>query len=156
MYSLALTAHSYLRWLVLAAALVAVIRAVIGLARRRPWAAADATAARVFVTSLDVQLLVGLILYVALSPFTTVAWSDPGAAMRDAPLRFMMIEHPFGMLIALVLAHIGAGRVRRTQDLVRRHKTALIFFGLALAVTLISTPWPGMPAGRPLLRGVTD
>lgn len=156
MYSLALTAHSYLRWLVLAAALVALIRAVIGLARRRPWTAADATAARVFVASLDVQLLVGLILYVALSPFTMVAWSDPGAAMREAPLRFMMIEHPFGMLIALVLAHIGAGRVRRTQDLVRRHRTALIFFGLALAVTLISTPWPGMPAGRPLLRGITD
>jgi hypothetical protein len=42
-------------------------------------------------------------------------------------------------------------RTRRADSL-RRHKVAAIFFGLALVVMLASIPWPGTPAGRPLLR----
>jgi hypothetical protein len=156
MYTLSLTIHSWLRWLVLAAALVVIVRAIAGLVRQRPWSSADGTAARVFVASLDVQVLIGLLIYAALSPFTLEAWGDMRATMRNAPLRFIAIEHPVGMLVAVVLAHIGAGRLRRATDLVRRHRSALIFFGLALLVLLISIPWPGTPAGRPLLRGITE
>jgi hypothetical protein len=29
----------------------------------------------------------------------------------------------------------------------------VIFFSLAMVVILLSIPWPGMPGGRPLLRG---
>lgn len=156
MYSLSLTVHSFLRWLVLIAVVVTLVRAVMGLMRQRPWDASDTRAARLFTISLDVQVFLGLIIYVGLSPFTTEAWGDMRNAMRDASLRFITVEHPFGMLIAVVLAHVGAGRIRKTTDLLRRHRVALIFFGLSLLVMLISIPWPGMPAGRPLLRGVTD
>ena len=154
MYTALLTVHSYLRWLVLLTALVAIARALIGMARRRPWTTADDTAVRWFGMSLDVQMLIGLILYFLLSPFTMSAWRDIGAAMRDATVRFIAIEHQFGMLIAVALVHIGRARSRRSQDARRRHRTALLFFALALAVMLISIPWPGRPGGRALFRGL--
>jgi hypothetical protein len=153
MYTAVLTVHSYVRWLVLLAALIAIARALTGMAQRRPWTPADEAAARWFGVSLDVQMLIGLILYFFLSPFTMSAWSDIGAAMRDATVRFIAIEHQFGMLIAVSLANIGRVRIRKSQDL-RRHRTALIFFGLALIVMLMSIPWPGRPGGRELFRGL--
>ena len=33
-----------------------------------------------------------------------------------------------------------------------KHRLALIYIVVALAVILLSIPWPGMPAGRPLFR----
>ena len=154
MYTALLTVHSYLRWLVLLAALIAIVRALTGITQRRPWTSADDQVARLFGISLDVQLLIGLILYFFLSPFTMSAWSDISAAMRDATVRFIVIEHQFGMLIAVALAHIGRARIRKSQDAVRRHRMALIFFALALVIMLISIPWPGRPGGRELFRGL--
>jgi uncharacterized membrane protein len=154
MYTALLTVHSYLRWLVLLTALIAIARAVTGMTQRRPWTPADDAAARWFGMSVDVQMLIGLILYFFLSPFTMSAWSDIGAAMRDATVRFIAIEHQVGMLIAVALAHVGRARIRKSQDAARRHRMALIFFGLALVVMLISIPWPGRPGGRELFRGL--
>jgi hypothetical protein len=156
MYTALLTVHSYLRWLILIAALLVIARAVAGIMSKRPWARADDVAATMFVHSLSLQMVIGLIIYVFLSPFTGPAFADFGATMRDRALRFIMVEHQVGMFIAVALAHIGAGRIRKGTDLVQRHKTALAFFALSLIVMLLSIPWPGMPAGRPLLRGITD
>jgi hypothetical protein len=37
-------------------------------------------------------------------------------------------------------------------DSPRRHRTAAIFFILALLIIIASVPWPGGAQGRPLLR----
>lgn len=151
MVSALIAVHSVLRWFVLAAALVAVARAVGGWRLGRSWIDADDRAGRIFVLSFDVQVLMGLLLYVGLSPVTQVAFADFGAAMGDSLLRFWAVEHIFGMLVALALAHVGRARARRVSDDRSRHRTAAIFFGLALLIVFISIPWPGTPAGRPLL-----
>jgi hypothetical protein len=150
LYAIVLTIHSYLRWLVVLAGLIAFVRAAAGAVGRTPWTPADERAGFWFVTVLDAQVLLGLILYFV-SPFTHQAFGDFGAAMRDSILRFWAVEHILGMVIGLGLVHLGRVRTRRTDSL-RRHRVAAIFFGLALAVILGSIPWPGMPAGRPLLR----
>jgi hypothetical protein len=154
MYTFLLTVHSYLRWLVLISALIAIARALLGMAQRRTWMPADDRTARWFGISLDAQVLIGLILYFFLSPFTMSAWGDIGAAMRDPTVRFIAIEHQVGMIVAVALANIGRARIRKSKDPARRHRTALIFFGLALVVMLISIPWPGRPGGRELFRGL--
>ena len=153
MYTPLLVLHSWLRWVVLLLALLAVGRALVGVNTRRPFTPVDESRGRLFVTAFDVQFLVGLILYLWASPFTTEAFLDMGAAMRNAPLRYFVVEHPFGMVAALGFAHVGRVRLKRATDSAQRHKTALIFFGLALALMLVSIPWPGLPAGRPLFRG---
>ena len=149
MYGLVLDVHSWLRWAVIIAGLWTLLRA--WLPGRRPWTAADDRSVRLFIIALDIQFLLGLLLYFALSPFTRQAMADFGAAMKVAGLRFFAVEHVVGMLVAITLAHIGAARIRKTPP-ERRHRLAAIYFLLALLAILASIPWPGMPAGRPLFR----
>ncbi len=145
MYSTFLAAHSLLRWAVIAAAVIATIRA---------WQSASSPAGRVprlsgllFTILFDVQFLLGLVLYLFLSPRTIAALHDMGAAMADNVLRFWAIEHPFGMIVALALAHVGRAKLRASDGSLRR---AAIYFTLALVIVLLTTPWPFMPYGRPL------
>lgn len=156
MYTALLVVHSYLRWVVLLLALVAVARAISGSSQHRPWTPTDETSSRWYVIGLDIQTLVGLVLYLFLSPFTMSGWEDIGATMRSAPARFIVVEHQVGMVAALALAHIGRLRIRRAFDSPRRHRTALVFYGLSLVVMLLSIPWPFMPGGRALFRGFAD
>jgi len=148
-YLTTLTLHSWIRWVVILIGLLAFARAVRG--RGRAWTAADDRVGFWFVMLLDLQVLIGLVLYVWLSPTTHEAFRDVGVAMKSSGLRFWAVEHGFGMLVGLALAHVGRVRIRKA-DASRRHKLAAIFFGLALVAILASIPWPGMPNGRPLLR----
>jgi hypothetical protein len=151
MYSGVLLVHSWIRWAVVIAGVLALLRAISGASSRRPWTAADDRAGLWFTIALDVQVLIGLYLYFVLSPFTTDALKDFGAAMRTPALRFWAVEHSFGMLLGVVLAHVGRVRLRKAEPS-RRHVIAAIFFGIALVAILASIPWPGTPNGRPWLR----
>ena len=151
MYSATLLVHSWLRWAVVIVGVIVLFRAIAGASVHRPWTAADDRAGSWFTIGLDLQVLIGLFLYFVLSPFTTDALKDFGAAMRTPQLRFWAVEHAFGMLVAVVLAHIGRLRIRKAE-LSRRHTIAAIFFGIALLAVLASIPWPGTPNGRPWIR----
>jgi hypothetical protein len=151
MYSAALFIHSWIRWAVVLGGFYAVVRAALGTSRRSPWTPADDRAGFWFVTALNLQMIVGLILYFLLSPLTAAALHNFGGAMKDPILRFWAVEHVVGMIIGLALAHIGRARARKTDSL-RRHRVAAIFFGLALVVILASIPWPGSSHGRPLFH----
>jgi hypothetical protein len=153
MYTPFLAVHSYLRWLVLILAIVAIVRAISGIAGGRPWAPADDAAGKWFKVSLEAQMAIGLIIYFFLSPFTMSAWSNMGETMRNAPLRLIVIEHQVGMIIAIALANIGRARIRKAADPARRHRLAAIFFILAFLAVVLSIPWPFMAGGRPLFRG---
>lgn len=152
MYPLTLAIHSWLRWVVLVLGALALARAMTGGRRHGEWTPADARAGLWFVLVLDAQLLLGLAMYLGLSPMTQIAFQDFGAAMVNPVLRFWAVEHIFGMVAAVVLAHIGRFRIRRTADAADRHRVAAIFFGLAVAAMLVTIPWPGMPSARPFLR----
>jgi hypothetical protein len=152
MYSATLFIHSWLRWAVILAGLVATLRALTRVNGQRPWTSGDESAGRWFVMMLDVQVLLGLIMYFLLSPFTRAALQDFGASMGNSGMRFWAVEHPFGMLIATALAHVGRVRTRKAPEDRRRHRAAAIFYTLALIAILISIPWPGIANGRPLFR----
>lgn len=150
MYATLLVIHSLLRWIVLVAAVIALIRAFGGWTSGRPWTPVDERVGKQFLLFFDIQLLVGVLLYAVFSPLTQVAFSDFGAAMGNSVLRFWAVEHLIGMLIAVALAHVGRVRARRLADSTSRHRTTAIFFGLSMVVMLVSIPWPFMSAGRPL------
>lgn len=147
-----LVLHSYLRWVVIFAGIAALGGAVGGVTTRRAWLPVDNLRGLIFTISLDVQIVIGILLYL-LSPVTWSAFEDFGLAMRTPVLRFFAVEHLVGMLVAVALVHVGRVRLRRAAGDAQRHKTALVFFGLGLAVLLLSIPWPGMPGGRVLFRG---
>jgi hypothetical protein len=150
MYTTLLVVHSLLRWVVILCALVALLRAFGGWAGGRLWTPVDDKAGKFFILFFDIQVLIGLLLYVGFSPMTQAAFADFGGAMGNSVMRFWAVEHIFGMLVAVALAHIGRVRARKTLLPAARHRTTAIFFGLAVLVMFLTIPWPFMPAARPL------
>jgi len=153
MYDAALALHSWLRWAILLLGFLAVTRAVSGRSRGT-WTSADDRVGMLLTRALELQMLIGLILYFGLSPISHEGMLNIGAAMANSSLRFWTVEHPFGMVLGIALAHIGQSRIRKTGDGVKKHRTALIFYTLALVVILLTIPWPGRLVGRPLFRGL--
>jgi heme A synthase len=149
MYSTILLLHSWLRWLALAAGVGATFAAfgkstdAIRTAER--WG-------RIFMIALDVQMLLGLLLYGVLSPYTAAAMKDFGAAMRDPTLRFWAVEHLTMMVLAVVLVHVGRVLARKTADAGKKRTRLLVCFGLAVVLIVLGIPWPGTANGRPLFR----
>ncbi|HEY8918330.1 MAG TPA: hypothetical protein VIM87_17920 [Chitinophaga sp.] len=141
MNSTLLIIHSLLRWIILLTGIWAFIRALQGI-NGKPYAAADNKASLFFSISLDIQFLVGLIMYFVTSPLMQTARADFGAAMKDGVLRFFAVEHTFMAFIALVLVHIGRSKVKKAGTDAQKHKFALIFFGIALLLILALIPWP--------------
>ncbi len=147
MYALFLTLHSLARWVVIVLAVVVVVRALLGWRRGNPWTDLDNRLGLFFTIGLDVQVLLGIILYLFLSPLVGAAFQDFGAAMRDSELRYWGVEHIALMIVALVLAHVGRSIARRAPDDIEKHKRTLIFYGLSVLIILLAIPW-----WRPLLR----
>lgn len=152
MYPAFLTIHNLLRWVVLIAGLVTVIRAIAGLSGNRTWQRADDRAGLIYTVAFDLQVLVGLILFFALSPITTRALGDFAAAMGNTLMRYFTVEHSLLMLVALVLAHVGRTLSRRAPTDRAKFRRGAIWFTLSLIVLLAAIPWPFLNPGRPLFR----
>lgn len=55
--------HSYLRWLILGLAVITVIKYLLGWIGKRKFTSVDNRLSLFFITSMDIQLLLGLVLY---------------------------------------------------------------------------------------------
>lgn len=152
MYSAALLVHSWVRWVVVIAGLLAVARAIAGMSGDKPWTSSDNRGTLIFTIALDIQMVVGLALYGWLSPITRLAFGDMATAMRNPALRFWVAEHFVGMLMALALAHVGRVVIRKKTEAGDKHRLTAMFMGVAMVVILLSVPWPWGANPRPLFR----
>ena len=149
MYPFVLAVHNIVRWVALILAILAVVRAFIGWLGKRDWTDRDRKIGVFFTSAMDVQLLLGLLLYFLLSPLTTAALRNFGAAMGNDVSRFFALEHALYMILAVVFAHLGSAFSKRADEPVKKHRTAAIWFGLSLIIILLGMPWT-----RPLLPGL--
>jgi len=152
MYTTVLTIHSWLRWIAIIAGVGATLAALRNTSRTD-----DAVADRwglFMMMAVDIQMLVGLILYLALSPFTAQAMQDFGAAMRTPQLRFWAVEHITMMFAAVILAHVGRVLARKARTPGAKRTRMIVCFGLSTLLMIAGTPWPGTMNGRPLFRGL--
>lgn len=147
-YDIVLALHNIMRWVVLVAGLMAASRAIYNRLNNLPWNQTDNTLGLFFVISMDIQFLLGLLLYLVLSPITEAAFTDFGAAMGDESLRFWAVEHIFLMVGALVLVHAGRIVSKRQKEDKQKHLWAAILFTIAFIVLLLGTPWfrPFLPS----------
>ena len=148
MYAFVLAVHSILRWIVLFLMILALVRAYWGWFGKRNWTSTDRRVGIFYSVSLDIQLLLGLILYFGLSPITRSAFSDFGAALANTDLRFFVFEHFLMMVLAVIFAHLGVATAKRAAEPVLKHRRSAIWFSLSLIAMLLGMPW-----FRPLLPG---
>jgi len=147
MYSFVLVLHSWLRWIAIAAGISATAAATSS-----PPGGVSERTGPLFMISMDVQMLLGLLLYVILSPTTAAIFTDFGAAMKDPAARFWAVEHITMMLTAVVLAHVGRVLARKAATPGAKRTRLMVCFGLSTLLMIAGTPWPGLRAGRPLFR----
>ena len=67
--------------------------------------------------------------------------------MQSRALRFWALEHPFAMMVALALAHIGFAKARKMGGTAAQ-RAASLYFTLAFLVILAAIPWPIFTFGR--------
>ena len=103
MYNFIVMAHSGWRYIVLLFLAVAIIKYLIGWLGNGKWASFDATLNRFTPIVIDVQWLLGIIIWIMGS-----WWVN-----SDARIAW---EHPFTMTLALVAGHVTAVYVRRAAD----------------------------------------
>lgn len=151
MYTLLLILHSWLRWGVIIAGLLTAFMLVT----RRAQGSAPNPADRwglFFMIGLDLQFLIGLLLYLFVSPNMAAIRANMAASMRDPVARFWAVEHITAMIVALIAIHVARVLARKAAGADSRRRRMLIGVSLAMLAILWATPWPGRPAGRPMLR----
>lgn len=142
MYPIVLFAHSVVRWAVLLAAVWAAMAALSGLRSRRAFTRKARVPGIVLAAVVDVQLLLGLALWLGLSPHALTA---------GARSHYWTFAHPLAGLAVVALVHVGSARSRRMLDDASRWQTASRFYLAALVVTVLAIPWPLLGMGRSLL-----
>jgi len=150
MYTTVLTLHSWIRWIALVAGVGVTLAAMRGKVQGDR-SIADRWA-MVAMMALDIQMLVGLILYLGLSPNMQEILNHFGESMRRADTRFWAVEHITAMFAAVALSHVGRVLARKAKDPAAKRTRLLVTFGLATLLMLVGMPWPGRPGGRPLFR----
>lgn len=126
--------HSLLRWILLILLVLSVSKVMLGAGKR--FFEKDRKMALVIMILAHVQLLLGLGLYFMRG------FQDQMGDMGDAMARFRALEHPLGMIIAILLITIGYGKIKRADTDAAKFRALKIFYGLALLLILISIPWP--------------
>ncbi|MDR6564162.1 MULTISPECIES: hypothetical protein [unclassified Arcicella] len=142
MYEIFQLIHKTLFFVVIILGLIVLVRAAMGLTSKSEFTDTDRKLGLFFLISNHTQLLIGLVLYLFLSPFGIKAFTDFGSeVMKIAEYRKIAVEHIFTNIIAIALITVGYSKNKRATDAIVRHKNALIFFGLGLILLLSRIPW---------------
>lgn len=150
MYPFILATHNIIRWVVVIAGILAVGRALVGWLGKKEWIKQDRMLGIIFTSSVDIQLLLGLLLYFVYSSWGVKAILNQGMSfvMGESEYRFFAIEHVFYMVLALVFAHLGSALPKKVDNDPAKFKRAALWFSFALLLILAGIPW-----GRSLLPG---
>lgn len=142
LYSVMVHVHSVGRWIVLLLLLFAIFNSLI--AGNRPFIKSDNRLGLFLTSFADLMLLIGIYLYFV-GPWGYKQFENFasfGDMMKNPSARFFAVEHQAGMLIAIILIHIGKAQAHRPIGDKAKHRRTVIFYLLALLIILVSIPWP--------------
>ena len=145
--------HNFMRWVVLIMALLTLVRSFSGMNSRTAFGPGMRKTALFLMISVDVQLLIGLALYFMNGWLQRL--SAGAEVMKDPVQRFFTVEHTLGMLIGLILIHVGYSASKKDVPDATKFKRLFWYTLIALIVILISIPWPFSELlGRPWFPGM--
>jgi hypothetical protein len=135
--------HNLLRWVILVLAILTLVKAAQGYSGGRPYAATRRIGV-MFMASLHVQLVLGLLLFLT-SPLVEAAMADMRTAMGQRDIRFFIAEHPMLMVAATIVATIGSIVAKNAADDRAKHRKLLVFTVVTVVLLLAGIPWQRPP-----------
>jgi hypothetical protein len=137
MYSILISVHNVLAWLVLATGIFVLVRAAT---QQQTWSDADTSWVRRLTLLVHLQLLAGLGLWFT-SPTVAQARASMGDTMKDATLRRLVVEHPTLMVLAAITATVSGVLVKKASTAPAKAKKALIGTLVTMALIAAVIPW---------------
>jgi hypothetical protein len=135
--------HSILRWVILVLLLVAIVKSYSGMTAGKAFSEGDRKVGLFLMISAHTTLLIGIILwFIGPLGLAYVQAFGMKAVMRDAVMRYWVVEHFTGMLIAIVLITIGRGVAKKSIPDAAKFKRSFWLFLVALIIILATIPWP--------------
>ena len=145
--------HSILRYFVLIFTLITAVQSLMGMMGKKEFGKGNRKTALFMLISCDLQLLVGLAVFYLNGHILML---KKGEAVANHYSRFYTIEHPIGMILGIILVHMGYNVTKKIMDSDRKFKRLFWFSFIALVIFIAQTPWPGKKdVGKPLFPGTT-
>jgi len=148
--------HNILRWIILILLLISIVKAYTGWQSKKIFSPGDKKVWLFTLISAHITLLLGLY-QVALGRYGIFSSGLPEGTslMKDKFFRFYWVEHPVGMIIAIVLITLGYGMAKKSVSDEVKYKKVFYYFLIALIIILASIPWPFREiVGRPIFPGM--
>ena len=133
--------HSYWAYLVVLLLVIAVINALIGLAKNKNFSDKDLRISLFTLIVIHIQLILGFVVYYVSPYYESMREMGMGATMKDAGVRLYTVEHPLMMILAIILITIGFSKHKKQTTDKGKFKTLAIFYGLGLLFVLSRIPW---------------
>ena len=154
MYELLIIIHSLLRWVLVVLAIVAIVMGFKGWFGTQSWEGRHTKISASLLGTTHLQIVLGLILYVGVSPLMGPIFSDFESAMKNGVLRFWAVEHIVTMILGALIIHVTHVMVKKAEEDHLKFKRSAIGFTLGFIVVMAGIPWPFREAGRSLLPSV--
>ncbi len=138
MYTGLLHLHHWLPFVYLLLMLVVLVQNFLVWKSDNPFTDKLARQNKIAVLLTHLQITIGLIM---LFGFNLDMFSDMGALMGDAGLRFKYVEHPTTMILAAVLITIGNAKSKRAEAASAKAKSVVVWFGIGLFLIALRMPW---------------
>lgn len=133
--------HSYWAYLVLLVLIIATVNALVKFFGNKEFQAFDFRVSLFTLITSHIQLLLGLIFFFVSDYMALISDMGMGSIMGNGDLRSKIIEHPFAMIIAVVLITIGYSKHKKKLTSKPKFKLLAIFYTIALAFVLYMIPW---------------
>ena len=148
--------HNIMRWAVLLFGVLALFTGLRGIGGKKDFTNGDKRTALYFMIACDIQLLLGLALYFLKGYYRNFSGGDMGTVMKDPTMRFWTVEHMIGMIIAIIIVHIGYAGTKGNRPHATKFRRLFWCTLIALLVIAITIPWPFRQLGvaRPWVPGM--
>ena len=127
--------HSFLRWILLLLLIISIFKSF----SKNDYSEGKRKLNLFTMITAHIQLVLGFSLYFMKGYYS---YFGVEGAMSNSFLRFWMVEHLTGMLIAIILITVGHSRSKKATIEPQKNKAIRTFYLIALIIILLSIPWP--------------
>ena len=132
--------HSTLRWVVLLLLVFALVNSWRGWMGKKEFTNGNRKVLLFTLISTHIMLVLGVLLWLLPDGSVQLNISEPGW-MKDEAKRFLVLEHPVQMAIAIALITNVYARAKRRDGAWTAHRTAAILMTVGLILMLAGIPW---------------